>query len=314
MIVAKIEMWPGGNANRARDLGVIEIANSGGDHAHGDYDVQLQKSPEYARRPGIWKRGAVQRFPRLRLGPYDLLLRALAAVIGDRNPDAARLALVTLDQVDRAETITQPPVTAAPDEAKIDWSSPVMTGHLIQQLQTYPPETPIHGARFIGWGPDVWSKVRVRPVTISRERVDVDACTINQGDTSIPYSLVIWTSADERKPLASAAPAITGAIADVLAERRRQIEVKGWTPEHDDEHACAEMARAAASYALPESHRPNHGQQLDVWSVPPPFWPWDFEYWKPKDRRFDLVRAAALILAEIERLDRAAHTTEADPQ
>ena len=35
-------------------------------------------------------------------------------------------------------------------------------------------------------------------------------------------------------------------------------------------------------------------------------WPhtWDASWWKPKDRRRDLVRAGALIIAEIERLDR----------
>jgi hypothetical protein len=35
-------------------------------------------------------------------------------------------------------------------------------------------------------------------------------------------------------------------------------------------------------------------------------WPWSREWWQPKDRRRDLVRAGALIVAEIERLDRAA--------
>jgi len=35
-------------------------------------------------------------------------------------------------------------------------------------------------------------------------------------------------------------------------------------------------------------------------------WPWAEKWWKPKNERRDLVKAAALILAEIERLDRAA--------
>lgn len=39
-------------------------------------------------------------------------------------------------------------------------------------------------------------------------------------------------------------------------------------------------------------------------------WPlsWAKSWLKPKDRRRDLIRAAALIIAEIERLDRAALT------
>ena len=31
---------------------------------------------------------------------------------------------------------------------------------------------------------------------------------------------------------------------------------------------------------------------------------WSKDWWKPKDKRRDLIRAAALIVAEIERLDR----------
>lgn len=33
-------------------------------------------------------------------------------------------------------------------------------------------------------------------------------------------------------------------------------------------------------------------------------WPWSREWWKPKNPRRDLVKAGALIVAEIERLDR----------
>ena len=43
---------------------------------------------------------------------------------------------------------------------------------------------------------------------------------------------------------------------DLIAdERRRQIEVEKWTPEHDDEHAENELALAAAVYAIPDSIR-----------------------------------------------------------
>lgn len=42
---------------------------------------------------------------------------------------------------------------------------------------------------------------------------------------------------------------MTKAAADVLAERRRQIETEGWTPEHDDRHNAGEMALAASCYA-----------------------------------------------------------------
>jgi hypothetical protein len=94
----------------------------------------------------------------------------------------------------------------------------------------------------------------------------------------------------------------TQATRDVLAERRRQVEQEGWTPANDDEHGSGEMARAAACYALHTEPVGNVGDYLR-------FWPWDSRWWKPRDRRSNLVRAAALILAEIERLDRATQPT-----
>lgn len=90
---------------------------------------------------------------------------------------------------------------------------------------------------------------------------------------------------------------MTKAAADVLAERRRQIEAEGWTPEHDDEHSVGEMAKAAACYALVSAGF-NPDATINVW-------PWHRRWWKPSDTRCNLVKAAALILAEIERLDRA---------
>lgn len=93
MIVCTIEMWPNGDQNhpRKRELGRIIITNDGaGTDSCGNYDVKIPKSSEYAKRPGIWKRGRVVGFPRLRLGPIDLLLRALIACVGDRSADAVQ--------------------------------------------------------------------------------------------------------------------------------------------------------------------------------------------------------------------------------
>ncbi|HFD6777398.1 TPA: hypothetical protein ACF3ML_001116 [Pseudomonas aeruginosa] len=92
---------------------------------------------------------------------------------------------------------------------------------------------------------------------------------------------------------------------DVQAERRRQITAEGWTPEHDDEHSHGQMARAAACYALAGSSAPNDGTAALLVSLA---WPWDEQWWKPSTARRDLVKACALALAEIERLDRATAT------
>jgi hypothetical protein len=88
----------------------------------------------------------------------------------------------------------------------------------------------------------------------------------------------------------------TKAAQDVLAERQRQVEVEGWDTRHDDDHEDGAMAMAASCYANTVYTRRTHA---------PAAWPWDASWWKPKDRRSNLVRAAALLLAEIERLDRA---------
>ncbi len=93
-------------------------------------------------------------------------------------------------------------------------------------------------------------------------------------------------------------------IDDIATERQRQIDGEGWATEHDDAYSAWELARAAMCYAG------NAGFNDDIrdkyQSHPPLGWPWRSAWWKPTSRRRDLVKAAALIVAEIERLDRAA--------
>jgi hypothetical protein len=91
----------------------------------------------------------------------------------------------------------------------------------------------------------------------------------------------------------------------IAAERERQKSVEGWTEAHDDEHADESLATVAAQYAMPEHQRHfglHHGA---VWPSP---WPnsWALSWWKPTpDNRIrELVKAGALIVAEIERLQR----------
>lgn len=102
---------------------------------------------------------------------------------------------------------------------------------------------------------------------------------------------------------------LTQAAQDVLAERRRQVEVEGWTTGHDDEHRRGELAAAASSYADPRVQARRHGAACYI----PMIWPWSPDWWKPKNKRTNLVRAGALILAEIERIDRAAAAQEPKP-
>jgi hypothetical protein len=102
MLVIRIEIWPRGDHTAARSLGVATISNVGGTLETGNYECRLFKAPEYSKqaetRPlhqmltqplakETWRKGYVEKFPRRRLGPWDLVFRALGAVIRKRNPD-----------------------------------------------------------------------------------------------------------------------------------------------------------------------------------------------------------------------------------
>ncbi len=88
-------------------------------------------------------------------------------------------------------------------------------------------------------------------------------------------------------------------IESIAAERERQISEEGWTPQHDDKYQESELASAAACYCFAGA---SYVMAHD--GYPPKWWPWAASWWKPTDRRRDLVKAGALIAAEIDRLDR----------
>lgn len=108
------------------------------------------------------------------------------------------------------------------------------------------------------------------------------------------------------------------AVLDVIAERRRQIESEGWSPQHDDAHVDYSLAKAACIYAVGATLDIADRAVMDTYGASgtpgwmKELWPWDIEWWKPTDRRRDLVKAAALIIAEIERLERVAATEGSD--
>lgn len=83
----------------------------------------------------------------------------------------------------------------------------------------------------------------------------------------------------------------------IAAERQRQIESEGWTPEHDDGHTHGELAKAAGVYAMPFN---GSWKELN-WPFP------EAIKHKPPTREGrirELVKAGALIAAEIDRLHR----------
>ncbi len=89
----------------------------------------------------------------------------------------------------------------------------------------------------------------------------------------------------------------------IAEERERQIEEEGWTPGHDAKHTNGAIAQAGACYAL-FSVRPSLLSQTI--SGIPRLLPWQNKWWKPSDDRIrNLVKAGALIAAEIDRLNAA---------
>ena len=112
------------------------------------------------------------------------------------------------------------------------------------------------------------------------------------------------------------------AVTELASERARQITEEGYTPDWDDSHhRPADLALAAAAYAAfsameSESTREHHCQSL--WGFVPGFsgiigqlWPWPAQWFKPRDRRRELIKAGALILAQLERLARQAEREDA---
>ena len=165
------------------------------------------------------------------------------------------------------------------------WSQPVESLHAApvsaDAKKTAPPN-------------EAWETM---PVTVFIEHGKVDDCAVQRTEIyarakSQDGHVTLYVRPRMRK---------TSAELDVLAERARQVSAEGWTPEHDDEHVGGELSDAAAAYAEAASSADHFTVDL-----PPAMWPWGDESWKPGDPRRMLVKAGALVLAEIERLDRAA--------
>lgn len=139
--------------------------------------------------------------------------------------------------------------------------------------------------------------------TYPREALKAGALTLEK---LLGSDGLAMTHADIVAAVLDASLGLSQAELDVIGERRHQIGVEGFTPEHDDFHCKGEMARAAGCYALYAGRPLGKIVSPKLVEVIKRFWPWNVNWWKPTDRRRDLVKAGSLIQAEIERLDRAA--------
>jgi hypothetical protein len=148
--------------------------------------------------------------------------------------------------------------------------------------------------------PDGWKLVPIEPTA---EMIDAAA-------NADPERESVWAAYLAASPQPQPVQPTQAAI-DVLAERQRQISSEGWTPEHDDEHSEGELSLAAAGYAESASDqiqcvdKAMDESTLDDSGSAPSRFPHHWAFKAATPRRM-LVKAGALILAEIERLDRAA--------
>lgn len=112
----------------------------------------------------------------------------------------------------------------------------------------------------------------------------------------------------EARRVKSAPPYFHYITEEIGAERLRQINGEGYDPAHDDELANGEIACGAAAYAWSGSL---HGTArikhiVDTDHLIAHLWPFVAQHFKPTRPRRDLIKAAAMLVAEIGRLDRRA--------
>lgn len=125
-------------------------------------------------------------------------------------------------------------------------------------------------------------------------------------------------AARDLRAIASRLPAPTPAVdredgaALIAAERHRVVSVKGYTPEHDDQHVHGELLDAAYCYANQgRTWFPEHARKYgtDRFSVSDQGWPWwtghEPQGWKPSADPIEmLTKAGQFLAAEIDRLKR----------
>lgn len=108
---------------------------------------------------------------------------------------------------------------------------------------------------------------------------------------------------NRKEDITPSAPAPLLGADMIRAERERQIGGEGWSLEHDDAHENRELLYAANCYAFMASGQSRTDVHMRY--APPSGWPWEKEWWKPsEDPIRNLVKAGALIAAEIDRLER----------
>lgn len=91
----------------------------------------------------------------------------------------------------------------------------------------------------------------------------------------------------------------------IAAERQRQIDVEGYTAEHDDEHHPEDLMAAGHAYLSWAQEQVSGDDPVRAFGELPGWWPWRARDWKPSDDPIrNMVKGCALHAAAIDRLQR----------
>jgi hypothetical protein len=217
------------------------------------------------------------------------------------GPAAAQAEPVMLDAFksnDVAEILMQAGWKAVSDA---QWAGLLAALPALQAALTTPPSPPAAQAE----PPHGWVLVPNEPAT---PRPDYDECA-RQADvaTGLPslyrnpwLNIFIreinrWCQHRTKADGDAKDVELTQAEQDVLAERQSQRAK--WGDANDDEHYW-EITEAAICYAQGFATLTRHTFEQR--------WPWEHSAFKPRGRRENIVRATAMLIAELDRIDRAA--------
>lgn len=103
------------------------------------------------------------------------------------------------------------------------------------------------------------------------------------------------------------------AIDLIQEECDRQVYEHNYTADHDDKLVNGELALAAMCYLIPldrdEIVFETMGDTQSV-SIIDEFWPWSGDSFKYKDQKTNLIRAAAMLQKELDRIIRIENKTQ----
>lgn len=100
------------------------------------------------------------------------------------------------------------------------------------------------------------------------------------------------------------APHLFAVLNEITRERGKQVG-KGYDASSDDRYSGYQLIDASIAYSWAALGHAQYGNR---------YWPWDAESFKPEGQRANLIKAAALLVAEIERMDRLSATVKAGVQ